>query len=103
MLRRDTMVEKVVPILASGGTRLPAHLGVLHALNKLQIKFDNIVGVSSGSIITNLFAFGLSIEDIKEIVSITDYTQFTGFSFFKLIPNTTIRYRLPNRIKNCSD
>jgi NTE family protein len=81
------MTKKIVPILAGGGTRLPAHLGVLHALNTLQIRFDNIVGVSGGSIIASLFASGLSIDEIKEIALTTNYTQFTGFSLFKLIRN----------------
>jgi NTE family protein len=81
------MTEKIVPILAGGGTRLPAHLGVLHALNKLEIQFDNIVGVSGGSIIASLFASGLSINEIKEIALRTNYTQFTGYSLFKLIRN----------------
>jgi len=81
------MTDKIVPILAGGGTRLPAHLGVLHALDKLQIQFDNIVGVSGGSIIASLFASGLSIEKIKKIALDTNYTKFTGFSLFKLIRN----------------
>ncbi|MDX2367396.1 MAG: patatin-like phospholipase family protein [Colwellia sp.] len=81
------MTQKIVPILAGGGTRLPAHLGVLHALKKLQIQFDNIVGVSGGSIIASLFASGLSIDEIKEIALTTNYTQFTGFSLLKLIRN----------------
>ena len=81
------MTEKIVPILAGGGTRLPAHLGVLHALNELEIEFDNIVGVSGGSIIASMFASGLSIDEIKEIALRTNYTQFTGHSLFKLIRN----------------
>lgn len=81
------MTEKIVPILAGGGTRAPAHLGVLHALDELQIQFDNIVGVSGGSIIASLFASGLSIDVIKTIALTTNYTQFTGFSLFKLIRN----------------
>ena len=81
------MTEKIVPILAGGGTRLPAHLGVLQALNQLEIQFDNIVGVSGGSIIASLFASGLSIDKIKEIALNTNYTQFTGFSLIKLIRN----------------
>ncbi|MBL4765353.1 MAG: patatin-like phospholipase family protein [Colwellia sp.] len=81
------MTEKMVPILAGGGTRLPAHLGVLQALDKLQIQFDHIVGVSGGSIIASFFASGLSIDEMKEIALATDYTQFTGFSLFKLIRN----------------
>ncbi len=87
ILRRNIMTEKIVPILAGGGTRLPAHLGVLQALDKLQIQFDHIVGVSGGSIIASFFASGLSIDEMKEIALATDYTQFTGFSLFKLIRN----------------
>jgi NTE family protein len=81
------MTEKIVPILAGGGTRLPAHLGVLNALLDLNINFDHIVGVSGGSIISSLFASGLSIDEIKEIALNTNYKQFRGFSLFKLIRN----------------
>lgn len=87
ILRRESMTEKIVPILAGGGTRLPAHLGVLCALQKLQIQFDHIVGVSGGSIIASFFASGLSIPEIKEIALTTNYNQFRGFSLFKLIRN----------------
>jgi len=81
------MTDKIVPILAGGGTRLPAHLGVLHALSKLGIAFDNIVGVSGGSIIASFFAAGLSMDEMKKIALSTNYTQFTGFSLIKLIRN----------------
>ena len=30
----------IVPILAGGGTRLPAHIGVLQALKDLEILFN---------------------------------------------------------------
>ncbi len=81
------MTEKIVPILAGGGTRLPAHLGVLNALLDLNINFTHIVGVSGGSIISSFYAAGLSIEAIKKIALETDYNQFRGFSLFKLIRN----------------
>ncbi len=81
------MTEKIVPILAGGGTRLPAHLGVLSALLELNINFDHIVGVSGGSIISSFFAAGLSIDEIKKIALETNYSQFRGFSLFKLIRN----------------
>ena len=47
-------MASIVPILAGGGTRLPAHIGVLQALNELQIDFSHLVGVSGGSIIASL-------------------------------------------------
>ena len=81
------MTKKIVPILAGGGTRLPAHLGVLNALSDLDISFDHIVGVSGGSIISSFYASGLSIEQIKKIALETNYSQFRGFSLYKLIRN----------------
>ena len=79
------MTEKIVPIFARGGTRLPAHLGVLKALNDLNIPFDSLVGVSGGSIVASFHAAGLSIKDSRKIAFETDYSQFRGFSLIKLI------------------
>ena len=78
---------KIVPIFAGGGTRLPAHLGVLKALAELDITFDHLVGVSGGSIIASLHASGLSLDKIKNIALDTNYGQFREFSLFKLIRN----------------
>lgn len=76
-----------MPILAGGGTRLPAHIGILKALQELHIDFTNIVGVSGGSIIASLYAADTPLEEIKRIALSTDYSQFRGFSLFKLIRN----------------
>lgn len=81
------MTEKIVPILAGGGTRLPAHLGVLSALLELNLNFNHIVGVSGGSIISSFFAAGLPLDRIKTIALETNYSQFRGFSLYKLIRN----------------
>lgn len=81
------MTDKIVPILAGGGTRLPAHLGVLCALQQLELQFDHIVGVSGGSIVASFFASGMSMEKMKNICFTTNYTQFKGFSLIKLIRN----------------
>lgn len=79
------MTKAVVPIFAGGGTRLPAHIGVLKALAELDISFEHLVGVSGGSIIASLYASGLSLAEIKEIALTTNYKQFREFSLFKLI------------------
>lgn len=81
------MTTKIVPIMAGGGTRLPAHIGILHALEQLDINFDDIVGVSGGSIVASMYASGLPISKIKKIALETNYNQFKGFSLFKLIRN----------------
>ncbi len=79
------MATKIIPIFAGGGTRLPTHLGVLKALDELDINFDDLVGVSGGSIIASLYASGLNHDEIREIALNTDYNQFREFSLLKLI------------------
>lgn len=80
-------MTKIVPILAGGGTRLPAHIGILKALEELNVEFDTIVGVSGGSIVASAYAAGISIKDIKQASIKTNFTQFRGFSLLKLIRN----------------
>ncbi|WP_432452190.1 MULTISPECIES: patatin-like phospholipase family protein [unclassified Agarivorans] len=77
----------LVPIFAGGGTRLPAHIGILAALKELNVQFSHIVGVSGGSIISALFASGMTIEQIKAIALDTDFEQFKGFSLLSLLRN----------------
>jgi NTE family protein len=79
--------KKVVPIFAGGGTRLPAHVGILKSLTEFDVDFNHIVGVSGGSIISSLYACGLTIPEIKHVALSTDYNQFREFSLFKLVRN----------------
>ncbi|MGJ8693205.1 MAG: patatin-like phospholipase family protein [Thalassotalea sp.] len=79
--------KKIVPIFAGGGTRLPAHIGILQAIEEFNISFDHLVGVSGGSIVSSLYASGLSVKEIKLIALETDYNQFREFSIIKLIRN----------------
>jgi len=79
--------KKIVPIFAGGGTRLPAHVGILQAIQEFDVDFDHLVGVSGGSIISSLYASGLSLPEIKHIALNTDYNQFREFSLIKLIRN----------------
>lgn len=79
------MTKMIVPIFAGGGTRLPAHLGVLKALEVLDVPFDDLVGVSGGSIIASFYAAGLPLSEIKTIALQTNYNQFREFSLIKLV------------------
>ena len=79
------ITKKIVPIFAGGGTRLPAHVGILKALQEFNIDFDHLVGVSGGSIISSLYASGLTLPEIKHIALHTDYNKFREFSLLKLI------------------
>jgi len=79
------IAKPLVPILAGGGTRLPAHIGILSALEEMNIPIKHIVGVSGGSIISSLYASGMNIETIKQTSMDIDFNQFRGFSLLSLI------------------
>lgn len=70
--------QQIVPVLAGGGARLPAYIGILAALDELQIGFTQIVGVSGGSIVAALLAGGYRLPQIREIADDTDFSQFLG-------------------------
>ena len=74
-----------VPIFAGGGTRLSAHIGILHALETLGVKFDHLVGVSGGSIIGALYAAGFSLPEIKQLALKTNFSKFKGYSIVQLL------------------
>jgi len=77
--------QPLVPILAGGGTRLPAHIGILTALEEMNIPIQHIVGVSGGSIISSLYASGMDVEQIKHTAMDVDFNQFRSFSLLSLI------------------
>lgn len=77
--------RRIVPILAGGGTRLPAHVGVMQALEDLNIGFNHLVGVSGGSIVAGLRAAGWSPADMKQLALDVDFRQFKEFNLYQLI------------------
>ncbi|NCP63907.1 MAG: patatin-like phospholipase family protein [Paraglaciecola sp.] len=77
--------QKIVPILSGGGTRLTAHIGVIKALNDLELNFTHMVGVSGGSIVSSLYCAGMPLDDIKRLSIDTDFKIFRGFSLFRLL------------------
>ena len=79
------LTNTIVPIFSGGGTRLPAHIGILRALEDLQIGFDSMVGISGGSIIASLYANGMSCDEMLELATNTNFKQFKDFSIIRLL------------------
>ena len=77
--------QRIVPVLAGGGTRLPAHVGVLTALNDLGIQYQHLVGVSGGSVVAALAAVGKSTDHMKTLFREVDFSQFRGYSLLNLL------------------
>ena len=75
----------IVPVLAGGGTRLPAHVGVLSALQDMDLKYKHLVGVSGGGVVASLAAAGHSVDHMKDLFRDVDFKQFRGMSLANLI------------------
>ena len=80
-----TVPQRIVPVLAGGGTRLAAHVGVLTALADMDIGYDHIVGVSGGSTVASLVAIGMAMEDIKAILRDVHFAHYRGYSLVNLL------------------
>ncbi|HSN06872.1 MAG TPA: DHA2 family efflux MFS transporter permease subunit [Candidatus Angelobacter sp.] len=55
-------------VMAGGGARAFAHLGVLHELTEAGIVVDRVAGASAGSIIAALWATGRSPQEVEDVV-----------------------------------
>lgn len=77
--------SKLVPVLAGGGTRLAAHVGVLAALRDLGVEYRKLVGVSGGSIVAALHAAGFTPPRMLKLVLDVDFARFRGGSLVELV------------------
>jgi NTE family protein len=68
---------KIGIALSGGGARGIAHIGVLKALEEMDVKIEVISGTSAGSIIASMYANGLAPDQI--------YEQVTKLSLFKSV------------------
>ena len=59
--------------LGGGGARGAAHVGVLQALQEMNIPIDFVSGTSMGSVVGSLFCIGLSPEEIEVEMSGVDW------------------------------
>lgn len=53
-------------VLGSGSARGLAHVGVLQAMEELGIAVDAIGGTSAGSIVAGMYAYGSSVEQVRQ-------------------------------------
>jgi NTE family protein len=60
-------------VLSGGGARGLAHVGVLQALEELQIPVDAIAGTSMGAVVGGLYASGMSADEIEKLMRGIDW------------------------------
>ena len=65
--------KKVGIVLSGGGAKGVAHIGVIKALEELNIPIDYIAGTSIGAIIGGLYSIGYTSEQLAVIVKQTNW------------------------------
>jgi NTE family protein len=65
-------------VLAGGGAKGAAHIGVLRVLDELRIPIDCVVGTSMGALVGATFATGRRPEDIEREVLAIDWERTVG-------------------------
>jgi NTE family protein len=65
----------VAVVLAGGGAKGAAHIGVLKALEELRVPVDRITGTSMGAYIGGLYATGIDANELKQLVENVDWNS----------------------------
>jgi len=81
--------QKVGLVLAGGGARGIAHIGVIRYLEEQGIKIDAVAGTSMGSIIAALYASGLNADQMEEVALNLDWAK----AFNDKTPRDQLPYR----------
>ena len=65
----------IAVVLAGGGAKGAAHIGVLKALEEMHIPVDIITGTSMGAYVGGLYATGMSADEIESLIYSTEWNS----------------------------
>ncbi|NIY87214.1 patatin-like phospholipase family protein, partial [Vibrio campbellii] len=71
----DHSRPKIAVVLAGGGAKGAAHIGVLKALEEMHIPVDIITGTSMGAYVGGLYATGMSADEIESFIYSVDWNS----------------------------
>lgn len=71
----DESRPKIGLVLAGGGAKGAAHIGVLKALEEMHIPIDYITGTSMGAYVGGLYASGMSASEIEVFIDTVDWNS----------------------------
>ena len=94
--------EKVGLALGGGAVLGAAHVGVLRAVEEVDVEISYITGTSIGAFVAALYAFGKNWEEIKEIALELDWMDITSISLsrYALLSNEKLGDLLVKHIGN---
>ena len=65
----------IAVVLAGGGAKGAAHIGVLKALEEMRIPVDYVTGTSMGAYVGGLYATGMSADEIESFIYSVDWNK----------------------------
>lgn len=60
-------------VLAGGGAKGAAHMGVIKALEEMKVPVDIVLGTSMGAYVAGLYATGMDAEEIESVIYSVDW------------------------------
>lgn len=67
------MQRQTIAVVLGGGAHAVAHLGILQELERQRVPIDLIVGTGMGGLIGGLYASGMTIAEIGDFLTDTDW------------------------------
>ncbi len=84
---------KVGVVLGGGGAKGAAHIGVLKYLEEMGIPVDYVAGTSMGSIIGGLYAMGYTPDELAELISNINWSEYIGNKIDRSVMSEEFKYR----------
>lgn len=94
------MEKKITLTLSGGGVRSAAAIGVIKYLEENDYEIVAISGTSGGSIIALLYSYGVSREEIEEIIRSFKFMDIFRFSLKNFFSLTAVEKKLEKIISN---
>lgn len=73
-------------VFQGGGVKAIGFVGAICKMENAGFTWQRLAGTSAGAIIASLLAVGYSSEELKKIISGTDYLNFTDVKILKKVP-----------------
>lgn len=94
-------MKKIGLALGGGAVLGAAHIGVIRAIEEMDIKISYIAGTSIGAFVGALYAFGNSSKEIEEIFLKLSWMDISGIAIFEsgLLSNAKLGKLLSENLK----
>ena len=84
---------KVGVVLGGGGAKGASHIGVLKYIEEMGIPVDYVAGTSMGSIIGGFYAMGYTPDELTELISGMDWSEYIGNKINRSMMSEEMRQR----------